>query len=370
MSNAVDLYRLLLTGGGTGGHLFPAVAAAEEFCRQKPGTQVLFVGTRRKVDQVGLAAYGYAGDSITCYGLKGKNPVDLFKALAVLPLSLLQAACILRRFRPHVVLGVGGYVTGPVVVMAKILGIPTVIHEQNSVPGLANRQLGRFADRVCLSLPDSGDTFPGQKRVFTGNPVRRAILDLADAAPRVASSSKTVLVLGGSQGAQAINRLLPEALQALPESLRGSLRLIHQTGAADCAMVSARYKEMGLAAEVAPFFTDMAAIYAQADLLVSRAGATTLAELAVLGKPALLIPYPLAADNHQEKNAEYYVKGGGAVLLRQRELNGERLAAAMGEVLADETRLMGMALAMRRLALPDAAEKIVACCLELIHRRV
>jgi UDP-N-acetylglucosamine--N-acetylmuramyl-(pentapeptide) pyrophosphoryl-undecaprenol N-acetylglucosamine transferase len=370
MSGAVDAYRLLLTGGGTGGHLFPAVAAAEEFCRQKPGTQVLFVGTSRKVDRVGLAAYGYAGDSITCYGVKGKNPVDLLKALAVLPLSLFQAARILRRFRPHVVLGVGGYVTGPVVVMAKALGIPTLIHEQNSVPGLANRQLGRFADRVCLSLPDSGDAFPEHKRVFTGNPVRRAILDLAGAAAREALPSKTVLVLGGSQGAQAINRLVPEAVQALPEKLRRSLRLIHQTGAADCAVVSERYREIGMAAEVAPFFTDMAAVYARADLLVSRAGATTLAELAVLGKPALLIPYPLAADNHQEKNAEHYVRGGGAVLLRQRELNGEQLARAMGEVLADEARLMDMAQAMRRLALPDAAEKIVACCLELIHRRV
>lgn len=369
MTGAVDGYRLLLTGGGTGGHLFPAVAAAEEFCRQKPGTQVLFVGTRRKVDQIGLAAYGYAGDSITCYGLKGKNPVDLLKALAVLPLSLLQAAGILRRFRPHVVLGVGGYVTGPVVVMAKVFGIPTVIHEQNSVPGLANRQLARFADRVCLSLPDGGDAFPGHKRVFTGNPVRRAILDLAAAAPSQAPPSKTVLVLGGSQGAQAINRLLPEAVQALPQGLRNRLGLIHQTGAADYEVVSDRYRQMGMAAEVAPFFTDMAAVYARADLLVSRAGATTLAELAVLGKPALLIPYPLAADNHQEKNAQHYVNGGGAMLLRQRELNGERLAEAMAEVLVDEARLIDMGQAMRRLALPDAAEQIVACCLELIHGR-
>jgi UDP-N-acetylglucosamine--N-acetylmuramyl-(pentapeptide) pyrophosphoryl-undecaprenol N-acetylglucosamine transferase len=370
MNSAAGGYRLLLTGGGTGGHLFPAVAAAQQFCRQMPDTQVLFVGTRRKVDQVGLAAYGYAGDSITCYGLKGKNPVDLLKALAVLPLSLLQAARILRRFRPHVVLGVGGYVTGPVVVMAKALGIPTLIHEQNSVPGLANRQLARFADRVCLSLPDSGGAFPEHKRIFTGNPVRTGILDLAGAAPRMVLSSKTVLVLGGSQGAQAINRLLPEAVQALPEALRNNLRLIHQTGAADCTVVSERYGEIGMAAEVAPFFNDMAAVYAQADLLVSRAGATTLAELAVLGKPALLIPYPLAADNHQEKNAEHYVKGGGAVLLRQRELNGERLAGVMAEVLGDEARLTRMAEAMRSLALPDAAEKIVACCLELIHRRV
>lgn len=363
-------YRLLLTGGGTGGHLFPAVAAAQEFCRQFPDTQVLFVGTRRKVDRAGLAAYGYAGDSIVCHGLKGKNPLELFKALAVLPLSLFQAARILRRFRPHVVLGVGGYVTGPVVAMARTLGIPTLIHEQNSVPGLANRQLARFADRICLSLPDSGGVFPESKRVFTGNPVRRNILELAAAPAKTPSVTKTVLVLGGSQGAQAINRLLPEAVRVMPESSRRNLRLIHQTGAADCAEVSERYRHMAMAAEVAPFFTDMAAVYAQADLLVSRAGATTLAELAVLGKPAILIPYPLAADNHQEKNAEHYVRGGGALLLRQREVDGAGLAGALALLLTDEARLRAMGESMRRLGLPDAAEKIVICCLELIERKV
>lgn len=369
MNRGQDPYRLMLTGGGTGGHLFPAVASAQEFCRRFPDTEVLFVGTRRKVERAGLAAYGYAGDSIVCYGLKGKSPVDLLKALAVLPLSLWQAALLLRRFRPHVVLGVGGYVTGPVVVMAKALGIPTLIHEQNSVPGLANRQLARFADHICLSLPDSGGAFPEKKRVFTGNPVRRNILELAALPGKAPSAVKTVLVLGGSQGAQAINRLLPEAVQALSEEVRGNLRLIHQTGSTDCAQVSERYREIGFSAEVAPFFTDMAAVYARADLLVSRAGATTLAELAVLGKPAILIPYPQAADNHQEKNAEHYVRGGGAILLRQRDLDGIRLAGAMSDLLTDDARLSAMAESMRRLGLPEAAEKIVACCLELIKRK-
>jgi len=369
MSKGKGPYRLMLTGGGTGGHLFPAVASAQEFSRRFPDTEVLFVGTKRKVDRAGLAAYGYAGDSIVCYGLKGKNPVDLFKALTVLPLSLWQAALLLRRFRPHVVLGVGGYVTGPVVVMAKALGIPTLIHEQNSVPGLANRQLARFADRICLSLPDSGGAFPAKKRVFTGNPVRRNILELAALPAREPTAVKTVLVLGGSQGAQAINRLLPEAVSALSEAVRGNLRLIHQTGSSDFALVSERYREMSFSAEVAPFFTDMAEVYARADLLVSRAGATTLAELAVLGKPAILIPYPQAADNHQEKNAEHYVRGGGARLLRQREVDGRSLAGAISDLLSDEARLSVMAESMRRLGLPEAAEKIVACCLELIERR-
>ncbi len=370
MRSTAGAYRLLLTGGGTGGHLFPAVATAEEFRRQMPDTQVLFVGTKRKMDSTALAAHGFFGDSIVCHGLKGKSLPSLLKAAAVLPLSFLQAAKILRRFRPHVVLGVGGYVTGPVVAMARLMNIPTLIHEQNSVPGLANRQLGRLVHRVCLSLPDSEAFFAKGKTVFTGNPVRRDILRLSLSAPQRAGEGKTVLVLGGSQGARAINRLLPEAVAALDQPLRRQLSLIHQTGADDFPVVSERYRQLGLAAEVAPFFTDMASVYARADLLVSRAGATTLAELAVLGKAAILIPFPQAADNHQEKNAEHYRRGGGAVLLRQADTDAAILAGAMGELLGDHRRLATMGEAMRRLALPDAAEKIVACCLELIKRGV
>ncbi len=362
---------MLLTGGGTGGHLFPAVAAAQEFLRQMPDTQVLFVGTRRKMDTKSLGAYGFASDNIRCYGLKGKNPLELFKTLVTLPVSLYQAGRIIRRFRPNIILGVGGYVTGPVVVAGKIFGIPTVIHEQNSVPGLANRKLGYFVDRVCLSLPGSGSEFPGEKISYTGNPVRRNILELAKNLPRRATSNskKTLLVLGGSQGAKAVNKLVSEALQSLPYTVMEGFRVIHQTGEQDYRAVRDGYASKGVESLVQPFFTDMAEIYSQADLLVSRAGATTLAEIAVLGKPAILIPYPSAADKHQEKNGNHYASGGGAVVLRQHELTASKLADNIQILMSDEGRLLEMSKAMKMLAFPDAAEKIVACCLNVMEMK-
>ncbi|MFH0785188.1 MAG: undecaprenyldiphospho-muramoylpentapeptide beta-N-acetylglucosaminyltransferase [Pseudomonadota bacterium] len=369
MKEKLPEIRLLLTGGGTGGHLFPAVAAAQEFLWQLPETQVLFVGTERKVDTRSLKTYGFASDSIKCYGLKGKNPLELLKAIATLPVSFYQAGRIIRRFRPNIILGVGGYVTGPVVVAGKILGIPTVIHEQNSIPGLANRKLGPFVDRVCLSLPGSERYFSGEKIFYTGNPVRRNILELAkNPSLNVAGrNKKTLLILGGSQGAQAVNRLVSEGLQSLSNALLGDLRVIHQTGEQDFEVVNQGYEKRGIEALVQPFFTDMAEIYSQADLLVSRAGATTLAEIAVLGKPAILIPYPFAADNHQEKNADYYVAGGGAIVMRQHEIASDVLAENIRQLIMNEERLIAMGLAMKKLAFPDAAEKIVACCLQVME---
>ncbi len=360
--------RLLLTGGGTGGHLFPAVAAAQEFLRQLPETQVLFVGTERKVDTRSLKAYSFASDSIKCYGLKGKNPLELLKAIAILPVSFYQAGRIIRRFRPNIILGVGGYVTGPVVVAGRILGIPTVIHEQNSIPGLANRKLGPFVDRVCLSLPRSEHEFSREKIHYTGNPVRRNILELAGnpSLNAVAGNKKTLLILGGSQGARDVNRLVSEGLENLSNALLGDLRVIHQTGEQDFVAIKQVYERRGIEALVQPFFTDMAEIYRQADLLVSRAGATTLAEIAVLGKPAILIPYPFAADNHQEKNADYYVAGGGAIVMRQHEITSDVLAGNIRQLIFDEGKLSAMGLAMKKLAFPDAAEKIVACCLQVM----
>ena len=361
--------RLLLTGGGTGGHLFPAVAAAQEFRRQLPGTEILFVGTRRKVDTRSLTVYGFASENIRCYGLKGKNPLELAKALGYLPVSFFQARTIIRRFRPDLVLGVGGYVTGPVMVAARSLGVPTVIHEQNSVPGLANRQLGRIVDRVCLSLPGSEARFPARKIVYTGNPVRKEILSLAENPPVREEGKKTLAILGGSQGAQAVNRLVAEALPNLPADVLRQLRVIHQTGEHDAPWVRERYEQGGIEALVQPFFADMAGVYGQADLLVSRAGATTLSEIAVVGLPAILIPYPFAADNHQEINADYYAKGGGAVRFRQSDLSAARLGEEIVRLVGDEERLTAMGKAMKGLSFPDAAGKIVACCLQVAAKR-
>lgn len=359
--------RLLLTGGGTGGHLFPAIATAEAFCRRFPGTQVLFVGTRRKMDKVSLARYGFRTRGIHCQGIKGKGLAALAQALLLLPLSLIEALWHILRFRPHLVVGVGGYVTGPVVAAARLLGRPALIHEQNSVPGLANRKLGRLASRICLSLPGSEVFFPAGKTVLTGNPVRQQILELAGKSSENIDEKLTILILGGSLGAHRVNEMVVEAVTRHGALLPPGTKIIHQTGAADEEMVRTAYALAGIEATVAAFFTDMAEVYRKCDLLVSRAGATTLAELAVLGKPAVLIPYPFAADDHQYRNACYYADSGGAVVLVERELTAGKLAETLAALAGNPARLTGMAEAMRTLGCPDAAERIVDNCLEIMN---
>jgi len=354
--------KLLITGGGTGGHLFPAVAAAQALRVRQPESEVLFVGTHRKIDATTLADYGFASCAIRSYGLKGKNVAELAKALAMLPVSIIQAALAIRRFRPDVALGVGGYVTGPVMAAARFMGVPSVIHEQNSVPGLANRKLGPLVDRVCVSLPDSARFFPSGKTILTGNPVRLDILELAKRI-REPGEQLTLLVLGGSQGAHNVNRLVTEALCEHGKGLASRLSVVHQTGRTDKDWVRERYRQTGIQARVAPFFRDMAEVYGVADLLVSRAGATTLSELAVLGKPAILVPYPYAADDHQLKNAAYYAAGGGVLPFAEKELSGEMLAEKLVELTNDPSRLAEMGAAMRRMAIVDAAEKIIDVCL-------
>jgi len=360
--------RLMLTGGGTGGHLFPAIATAEAICKRLPGSEVLFVGTKRKMDKTTLEQYGYASCSIHSKGLKGKNLFSLLQGLLVLPVSCLEAMYHILRFRPDLVLGVGGYVTGPVGAAAKLLGKPTLIHEQNSVPGLANRKLGAIASRVCLSLPESDKWFQKEKTVLTGNPVRSTILRLSEKKSDVTRKKNlTLLVLGGSLGAHRVNELVSGAFALGLPGLKG-VKVIHQTGPADAEEIQAVYDKNKIDAVVAPFFNDMAAIYKEADMMVSRAGATTLAELAVLGKPAVLIPYPYAADNHQEKNAEYYVQGGGAILCIEKDLTTEILAENIVKLFEDREQLQKMGEAMRRRAFPQAADHIVDECLDLLNR--
>ncbi len=360
--------RLMLTGGGTGGHLFPAIATAEAMCKRLPGSEVLFVGTKRRMDKTSLEQYGFTTCAIHSKGLKGKKFWSLLQGLLVLPVSCLEAMYQIVRFRPHLVVGVGGYVTGPVIAAAKLLGKPTIIHEQNSVPGLANRKLGTLAAKICLSLPGSEKWFQSERTVLTGNPVRNAILDLAEketGKTKQYDKPLTLLVLGGSLGAHRVNELVCGAFGlGLPELQ--SIKIIHQTGPADAEKVASAYRENNIDARVAPFFTDMAEIYKEADLLVSRAGATTLAELAVLGKPAVLIPYPFAADNHQEKNAEFYVQGGGAVMYIEKDLTTKILAEQLVKLFMDGGQLQKMGAAMKSRAFPEAAERIVDVCLEMV----
>ena len=363
-----DGLRLLLTGGGTGGHLFPAIASAQECISRDPATQVLFVGTRRRVDEKSLAVYGFEGKSIICYGFKGKNPAQLLKALLSLPVGYFQAIAILKEFRPHVVLGVGGYVTGPVVAAARRLGIPVVLHEQNVVPGLANRKLAGMASRVCLSLPESEPYFPAGRTVLTGNPVRKEILALAAQEPVLPSGKPTLLILGGSQGAVGLNSLVCKLAREKDTPLR-NCHIIHQTGTVDEERVKACYKELGIEVTSQPFFPEIHKLYSQADCVISRAGATTLAELSVLGKPAILIPFPYAADNHQEKNADHYVAEGAALSFREKEVRPQKFRAAVNMLITDEKKRKKMAVAMRRASFPNASKNIADCCFEAIAGR-
>jgi len=258
-------------------------------------------------------------------------------------------------------------VTGPVVAAARVLGRPTVIHEQNSVPGLANRKLGNLATRICLSLPGSEIYFPAGKTVLTGNPVRHQILELAGKPLKKIGEEVTILILGGSLGAHRVNELVVDALTKHGRLLPAGIRIIHQTGVADEDWVKSVYEQAGIKATVAAFFTNMAEAYAGSDLLISRAGATTLAELAVLGKPAVLIPYPFAADDHQDKNAYYYAENGGALVLVERELTARKLAETLAELVSNPDRLQEMAKAMRAKGRPDATERIVESCLEVMN---
>jgi UDP-N-acetylglucosamine--N-acetylmuramyl-(pentapeptide) pyrophosphoryl-undecaprenol N-acetylglucosamine transferase len=354
--------RLIVAGGGTGGHLFPGIAVATAMRERSPGTKVLFIGTSRLLDQQALAGLGFELAALECGGVKGLGPAARLRSLALLPAAVVKAAAMLRRFKPDMVLGVGGYVTGPVLVAARLMGVPIAIHEQNSVPGMANRLAGTLADRVFVSLPCT-PPFPAKKTVQTGNPVRSEILAAAGRDKQQANVP-TVLVLGGSQGAHRVNQLMVEAVGVLVgQGMK--LRVIHQTGGADQEQTAAGYKALGVEAEVSAFIRDMATVYGRADLAVSRAGATTLAELAVMGLPALLIPYPYAADDHQATNGTYYEKGMGCRMLRESGLTGDILARSVSECLLNPAQLHTMAVNMKAMALPDAASRIVEECLRL-----
>lgn len=355
--------RLVVTGGGTGGHLFPGIAVAEAVLAERPGSEVLFVGTDRQVDSRVLGQRPFKTAALKCQGLKGKSISAALAALIQLPMACLKAMTILRRFKPDLVLGVGGYVTGPVVLAAKLLGIPTCVHEQNSVPGLANKLLGRFVDRVFLSIPGSEAYFPAGRTVLTGNPVRAGILAIYGR--REKKKGPVLLVMGGSQGAHRLNALVAEGLCNVARELPAGFKVIHQTGRLDEEAVGRQYAAAGINAEARAFIDDMAAVYRQADLLVSRAGATSLAEICVLGKPAILIPFPYAADNHQEYNAKMVVDCGGAIMHREAEVDSSGLAADILKIILEPETMKQMGEAARGVSFPDATPEIVKECLAL-----
>ena len=349
--------KLLIAGGGTGGHLFPGVAIAEELRARAPDAAIKFVGTRRGIEARVLPELGWDLDFIEVSGLKTVGAAGAIKGLFRLPRALWQARRIVKAFAPDAVIGVGGYASGPVVLAAKLRGIPTAICEQNSIPGLTNKILGRLARTVFLSFDESRRFFKPAKIVMSGNPVRRELVQKLLAAAPAVDGAVHVLVVGGSQGAVAVNELASQALASLAKE--APLQITHQTGEKDLDATSARYRDAGVAAECSAFIKDMAAAYQRAGLIIGRAGATTVAELAIAGKPAIFIPYPFAADNHQELNAREMADKGAALMFRQSELTADQLAAALRPLLADAQRRAEMGAAMKALAKPGAAAAVI-----------
>jgi UDP-N-acetylglucosamine--N-acetylmuramyl-(pentapeptide) pyrophosphoryl-undecaprenol N-acetylglucosamine transferase len=353
------LARLVIAGGGTGGHLYPGIAVARETLRRYPSARVSFVGTARGLERRIVPAEGFELDCIRSAGLKGKSWWARLRGAALVPLGLVDAWHVLTRRRPQAVVGVGGYSSGPVVLMASLRGIATMVLEQNAVPGLTNRLLARRVRAAAVAYEATLSYFGGRGFV-AGNPVRPEFLAAADAGGRagVPATGPRVLAMGGSQGARAINRAMTAAAAAIVAAAPG-VAIVHQTGERDLADARERYAAAGVAARVESFIDPMAPEMAGADLVVCRAGATTLAELAALGRPAVLVPFPAATDDHQRRNAAVLAGAGAAIVIDERDLTGERLASTVAALLADRGRLERMGQAMRGLARPDAAARIV-----------
>jgi UDP-N-acetylglucosamine--N-acetylmuramyl-(pentapeptide) pyrophosphoryl-undecaprenol N-acetylglucosamine transferase len=353
--------RIVIAGGGTGGHLFPGIAIAEAFVAADPENQIRFLGTDRAVETNILADTAFAHRVIPADGLKGRGLWRQLAALLKLPLALAHAAWHLKTFCPDLIVAVGGYVSGPVALAGWLFGIPIVCQEQNRIMGITNRWVGKIARRVYLSFaPHHPVGSPAKVRV-TGNPVRRRLF-YPSALPKPAPF--TVLVLGGSQGAQCINRAVEDAIAGL--SPTEGIGFLHQTGAFDAQRVTAAYCRHQIPATVAPFFTDMASAYACADLVVTRAGATTIAELTALGKPAIFIPFAMAADNHQVQNASSLAASGAAEMLLEADLNGKTLAERICFFRHHPQQLTAMADKAGAQGCPDAASAIVSDCYALL----
>jgi len=358
--------RVVIAGGGTGGHLYPGIAVARELLATRPGSVVTFAGTTRGIESRVVPREGFELDTIRSGGLKGKSIVERARGASLIPLGLADAWGLLSRRRPDLVMGVGGYSSGPVVLVASLRGIPTMLLEQNAVPGLTNRLLARVVRAAAVTYESTGAFF-GRKAFVSGNPVRAEFVRATQAAPSAAGPDVRLLVFGGSQGAHAINVAMVEAAPALA-ALGLSLRLVHQTGERDVEMVRGGYAAAGVKAKVEPFIYDMGTQLAEADLVICRAGATTLAELTAAGKPSVLIPLPTATDDHQRKNAEALAEVGAAEVLLQKDATGAVLAQTVASLIRDEPRRARMSAAARSLARPDAARVIVERALQLAGR--
>ncbi|MGB9709887.1 MAG: undecaprenyldiphospho-muramoylpentapeptide beta-N-acetylglucosaminyltransferase [Thermodesulfovibrio sp.] len=364
--------KVIIAGGGTGGHLFPGLALAECIDQKYPEAKIVFVGTQRGLESKVIPKTKYELKFISIQGFVGKSAGQKLKSIITLFKSISESKNILEAFSPDVVFGVGGYASFPVVLTAALKKIPTIILEQNTVPGLANKILARVASAVAVSYPETIDYFPKQKVYLTGTPIRKKILegDLEKAKQlfNIKEGKLTILIFGGSLGARKINKAMTEALPYLLP-LKDRIQIIHQTGQNDLNWVSAEYKNLSFKATVLPFIYDMAEAYNVADLVISRAGASTVAEITAIGKASILIPYPYAAYNHQEMNARRLFSRGACELILDRDLNGQNLAKKINEILNSPEVIKEMQRASLAFGKPKAGEKIIEIAETLIRRR-
>ncbi len=365
--------RIVIAGGGTGGHLFPGIAVAQEFEARNAASKIIFVSTGNSLEKSVLSKTGYTLQTITAAAIKGRGLWNQVKSVAKIPKGILEANRILKNFCPDLAIGLGSYSAGPVVFAAWLRRIPIVVHEQNILPGITNRILSRFANRIFISFENTRSHIDPQKIHWTGNPVRQEILDRADCFKDMKNDESgdrpfTVLIVGGSQGAHRINMAVIEALHHLRHLEH--LHFVHQTGQADEQPVRKAYRRSKVDGTAQAFFDNMAEQYGRADLIICRAGATTVAEVTALGKAAIFIPFPFAADNHQVLNAGSLSDEGAAEMLLEKDLNGKILSEKIKYYAAHPAELEELSARAKRFGKPDAAKNIVDDCYQLVDKLI
>jgi UDP-N-acetylglucosamine--N-acetylmuramyl-(pentapeptide) pyrophosphoryl-undecaprenol N-acetylglucosamine transferase len=358
---------MLIAAGGTGGHIFPGVAVAREVLARDPSAEIVFVGTARGLETAIVPREGFRLELIESGALKNVPLSKRLTSLGRLPKGFVDAARVLLRFRPDVVVGVGGYASGPIVLMAALARIPTAVIEPNAMPGFTNRVLARFVRAAAVTFDETQSYFTRCRTLVSGNPVRA---DFALLPTKERSGPLSLLVFGGSQGSRVLNNAVIASLEFLaPEVREGRLTITHQTGPHDHDTVRDAYAKAGVDADVRPFIHEMVEAFGRADVLLCRAGATTAAEIAAAGKAAVFVPFAQAADDHQRKNAEAFVRAGAGRMILESELSGERIARELKELIEDPATVERMGEASRRLARADAAARIVDLLGELVSKR-
>jgi UDP-N-acetylglucosamine--N-acetylmuramyl-(pentapeptide) pyrophosphoryl-undecaprenol N-acetylglucosamine transferase len=365
------MIKVMFAGGKTGGHIFPAIAMASEFKRRFPQSRLVFVGTEEGLEKNIVPRYGFKLLFIRTRGLSRRNYLSNLWLVLHLLRGFYQSLKILNQEKPNLVVGTGGYVSFPVIMLASLKNLPTMIQEQNSYPGISTRFLSRFVDRVCLSFPESITYFPlGEKYKIIGNPTREEILhkDKAQALKELGltEGKKTIFVFGGSQGAHVLNMVFLQCL----DLLKADCQILWQTGESDFSEVSQKVKQGKIKCAVYPFIQDMGSAYALSDLVVSRAGALTLAEITACGKPSILVPFPFAASDHQRHNAQTLQGSGAARMILQKDLTAELLVNEIISLLSDETKLKQMSEKSGKIGRREAASALVDEMEKLLeHRR-